>query len=92
MPSIVSPVRQNVPVKCLPLRPTVAAAKEACTRARCWPFVVAVLTLRARGSGAARIIRSKESIIFNGAADVEDQVVVFVDVVNARIYYLQVSC
>lgn len=34
MPSIVSPVRQNVPVRCLPLRPTEAVvARLACTRA-----------------------------------------------------------
>ncbi|KAG5887549.1 hypothetical protein JTB14_000405 [Gonioctena quinquepunctata] len=35
MPSIVSPVRQKVPVKCLPLRPNAAdVAKLACTSAR----------------------------------------------------------
>lgn len=34
IPSIVSPVRQNVPVKCRPRRPTAAdVAKLACTNA-----------------------------------------------------------
>ena len=33
MPSIVSPVKQNVPVRWRPFRPTAADANEACTRA-----------------------------------------------------------
>lgn len=37
MPSMVSPVRQKVPVRWRPLRPTVAAASEAWTSALCWP-------------------------------------------------------
>lgn len=58
IPSIVSPVRQNVPVRWRPLRPT-AVASEACTRARrpCPLFD------RLGGNGAARINRSIESII-----------------------------
>ncbi len=58
MPSIVSPVKQNVPVKCLPLRPT-ADANDAWTKARRWPWVMG----RPGGNGAARIKRSNESIV-----------------------------
>lgn len=57
IPSIVSPVRQNVPVRWRPLRPT-AVANDACTNARRWPWPL----VRLGGSGAARIILSNESI------------------------------
>lgn len=57
IPSIVSPVRQNVPVRWRPLRPT-AVANDACTSARRWPWPL----VRLGGSGAARIILSNESI------------------------------
>lgn len=61
MPSIVSPVRQNVPVRCLPLRPTDAVvAKLACTsalRGNELPLANALCM-----GFAALINRSKESI------------------------------
>lgn len=61
MPSIVSPVKQNVPVRWRPLRP-MAVANDACTRARRWacPLPLGKLV----GNGVARIIRSIESILF----------------------------
>lgn len=58
IPSIVSPVRQNVPVKWRPFLPT-ADASEAWTRARRDPWEPGKLG----GSGAARIRRSSESIL-----------------------------
>lgn len=60
MPSIVSPVKQNVPVRWRPFRPT-AVANDACTSARRefspLPFG------KFAGNGFARIIRSIESIV-----------------------------
>lgn len=60
MPSIVSPVKQNVPVRWRPFRPT-AVANDACTSARRefspLPFG------KFAGIGFARIIRSIESIV-----------------------------
>lgn len=58
IPSMVSPVKQKVPVMCRPLRPT-AEANDACTRARLWPCDSGKLG----GNGAARINRSSESML-----------------------------
>lgn len=60
MPSIVSPVKQNVPVKWRPFLLT-AVANDACTSARRWfcPLPLGKFV----GNGVARIIRSIESIV-----------------------------
>lgn len=58
IPSMVSPVKQKVPVMCRPLRPT-AEASDAWTRARRWPCDSGKLG----GNGAARINRSSESML-----------------------------
>lgn len=58
IPSMVSPVKQKVPVMCRPLRPT-AEANDAWTRARLWPCDSGKLG----GNGAARINRSNESML-----------------------------
>lgn len=58
MPSIVSPVKQNVPVRWRPFRPT-ADANDAWTRARRLPCDNGKLG----GSGAVRMNRSSESIV-----------------------------
>lgn len=58
MPSIVSPVSENVPVRWRPLRPT-AEASEACTSALRLPCESG----RLGGSGAVRMNRSSESIV-----------------------------
>lgn len=62
IPSIVSPVRQNVPVKCRPRRPTAAdVAKLACTNALLGKELPPP---NAGGMGFAALIkRSNESIV-----------------------------
>lgn len=60
MPSIVSPVKQNVPDRWRPLRPT-ADASDACTNARRLPCDNGKLG----GSGAVRMNRSSESMLEN---------------------------
>lgn len=64
IPSIVSPVRQNVPVRCRPLRPTAAeVARLAWTSARLGRLLPPA---RTGGRGLAALIkRSRESIIHN---------------------------
>lgn len=62
MPSMASPVKQNVPDRWRPFRPT-AVANDACTSARRW-FCPSLAFGRFAGNGVARIMRSIESIVF----------------------------
>jgi hypothetical protein len=64
---MVSPVRQNVPVRCLPRRPTAAdVARLACTRALLGKELPPA---NAGGMGFAALInRSRESMLFTRAS------------------------